>query len=83
MFHFLAFHFQGCFEAVKDLISSYGTAFIAISICIIVVEVRTNSSTAVSVQRLTSESIIYKCTETDITIYKCTETDITIYKCTD
>ncbi|XP_048773380.2 tetraspanin-9-like isoform X2 [Ostrea edulis] len=33
-----SYNTKGCFEAVKDLISSYGTAFIAISICIIVVE---------------------------------------------
>lgn len=35
-----SFNFQGCYEAVKDLISTYGTVFIALSIVVMVVEVK-------------------------------------------
>lgn len=34
------FNLQGCYDAVKDLISTYGTVFIAISIVVMVVEVQ-------------------------------------------
>lgn len=40
-FHNLIFfNLQGCYDAVKDLISTYGNVFIAISIVVMVVEVK-------------------------------------------